>query len=320
MGFLSKIKDRFSTNKDKQHYLSGFKETARSFNEKMRFLAEGYTECNSTFYEALMIVLIQSDIGVKTADKIIANLKKSIKNKKISFEEVNEKLYQAMSDIYGDSDHVITYDQPITVIFMVGVNGSGKTTSVAKLAHFFKQQDKKVVVVAADTFRAGAIEQLAKWADRLDITCIKGKEKSDPAAVIVDGCRYALANDVDVLLCDTAGRLQNKVNLMNELAKMSKVAGREIENAPHYVWLTIDASTGQNGLNQAKIFTEATKVNGIILTKMDGTAKGGIILGIKNELNIPVCFIGVGEKLDDLKEFDLDTYLYSIANGIKDAG
>ncbi len=320
MGFFSKIKDRFSSNKDKQHYLSGFKETARSFNEKMRFLAEGYTECNNTFYEALMIVLIQSDIGVKTADKIIINLKKNIKNKKISFEEVNEKLYQAMADIYGESDNIIAYDQPLTVIFMVGVNGSGKTTSVAKLAHFFKQQNKKVAVVAADTFRAGAIEQLAKWAERLDIACIKGKEKSDPAAVIVDGCRYALANEVDVLICDTAGRLQNKVNLMNELAKMSKVAGREIENAPHHVWLTIDASTGQNGLNQAKIFTEATSVTGIILTKMDGTAKGGIILSIKNELNIPVCFIGVGEKLDDLKEFDLDTYLYSIASGIKDVG
>ncbi len=316
MSFLSKIKERFFTSKDKSYYLTGFKETSRSFNEKIKFLSQGYTEANNTFFEALMIVLIQSDIGIKTAEKIVTNLKKNIKNKKTPFNEVVELLLQTMADVYGDAKVDIDLSQAPTVIFMVGVNGSGKTTSIAKLAHYFLQKDKKVAVVAADTFRAGAIEQLARWAERLNIVCIKGKENKDPAATIVDGCRYAKENGIDILLCDTAGRLQNKTNLMNELSKMAKVANREIENAPHYVWLTIDASTGQNGLSQAKIFTETTHVNGIILTKMDGTAKGGVVMGIKDEMNIPVCFVGVGEKLDDLKEFDLDLFIFSIAEGI----
>jgi len=320
MGFITNIRNKFFNNKDKQHYLSGFKETSRSFNEKMRLLAEGFTECNKAFYEALMIILIQSDVGVNTSELIVNNLKSKIKDKKTPFDDVVENLYESMAEVYGKQGNEFNYDFKPTVIFVVGVNGSGKTTSIAKLAYYFKQQGKKVAVVAADTFRAGAIDQLAKWAERLDIACILGKQQRDPAAVIVDGCRYANENDIDILLCDTAGRLQNKTNLMNELAKMIKVAKREIEDAPHHVWLTIDASTGQNGLSQARIFTEVTNVSGIILTKMDGTAKGGIILSIKNELNIPVSFVGFGEKVDDLKEFELDSYIYSIANGIKDVG
>ncbi|MEA5026470.1 MAG: signal recognition particle-docking protein FtsY [Erysipelotrichaceae bacterium] len=316
MSFFTKLKDKFAANRDKKHYLSGFKETSRSFNEKMRFLSEGYTECNNSFYEALMIVLIQSDLGINTAEKVISQLKKRIKRKDIPFAELQELLFETMASIYGDESFSMSYHEPVTVIFLVGVNGSGKTTTAAKLANYFLSQHKRVGVVAADTFRAGAIEQLARWAERLQIPCIRGRENSDPAASIVDGCRYALENGLEVLICDTAGRLQNKANLMNELTKMVKVAGREIPGAPHHVWLTIDASTGQNGLIQAKVFTEATNVSGIILTKMDGTAKGGIVLGIKDTLKIPVCFVGVGEKIDDLKEFALESYLYSIAEGI----
>jgi len=318
MNFFNKLKDKFQKNSDRNHYLSGFNQTAKAFNNKMRFLAEGYHGCDKVFYEALMIVLIQSDIGVKTADKIINTLKKKVKHKDITFNEVNDLLYETMAEIYGDDTSELTFNTKPTVIFLVGVNGSGKTTTVAKLTKHYLDENKKVAVVAADTFRAGAVEQLASWAERLNVYCIKGKTNSDPAAVIVDGCRYANENDIDILICDTAGRLQNKTNLMNELSKMVKVANREILNAPHYVWLTIDASTGQNGLSQARVFTEATAVNGIILTKMDGTAKGGIVLGIKNELNIPVRFVGIGEKMDDLKTFDLESYLYSLAVGIED--
>ena len=318
MSFFSKLKDKFQKSSDKNHYLSGFNQTAKAFNHKMRFLAEGYHGCDNVFYEALMIVLIQSDIGVKTADKIINTLKKKVKHKDIPFNEVTDLLYETMAQIYGDDNNELSYNNKPTVIFLVGVNGSGKTTTVAKLTKHYLDEHKKVALVAADTFRAGAVDQLAKWAERLDVYCIKGKANSDPAAVIVDGCRYAKENAIDILICDTAGRLQNKTNLMNELSKMVKVANREIPGAPHYVWLTIDASTGQNGLSQALIFTEATAVNGIILTKMDGTAKGGIVLGIKNELAIPVRFVGIGEKMDDLKVFDLETYLYSLAEGIED--
>ena len=203
---------------------------------------------------------------------------------------------------------------------LVGHPGSGKTTTCAKLTKLYQSQGKKVGVVAADTFRAGAIEQLARWADKLGVPCIKGRENGDPSSVLVDGCRYAKEHNLDILLCDTAGRLQNKVNLMNELAKMRKVIGREIEGAPHHVWLVLDSTTGQNGLSQAKIFQEVTDVTGIILTKMDGTAKGGIVLAIKDVLHIPVYYLGLGEREDDLKPFDLDLYLYSISEGIRDVG
>jgi fused signal recognition particle receptor len=207
-----------------------------------------------------------------------------------------------------------------TVILMEGVNGSGKTTTCAKLASMYQQQGKTVAFTAADTFRAGAIEQLAEWGERLDVPCIKGRENGDPSAAIVDGCRYAKEHGTDILLCDTAGRLQNKQGLMSELSKMNKVAGREIPGAPHNTWLVLDATTGQNGLNQAEIFNESTKLTGILLTKMDGTAKGGIIIAIKHKLHLPVYYIGLGEHPADLRPFDLDAYLYSISEGLEHAG
>ena len=202
------------------------------------------------------------------------------------------------------------------LIVLSGPTGSGKTTTTAKLTKLFQSEDSSVVLAAADTFRAGAIDQLAKWADRLGVTCIKGREGGDPSAALVDACRYAKEHGMDYLIGDTAGRLQNKANLMQELSKMRRVIEREIPGAPHEVWLVLDATTGQNGISQAQIFLETTKVSGIILTKMDGTAKGGIVIAIRDLLGLPVKYIGLGEKEDDLRPFDIDSYLYGLCEDI----
>ena len=201
---------------------------------------------------------------------------------------------------------------------MVGVNGAGKTTTSAKLIEYYKEQGKSVAVAAADTFRAGAIDQIATWAQRLDVPCIKGKQGQDPSSVLVDACRYAKENDIDILIADTAGRLQNKTNLMKELSKMNRVCEKEIPGAPQEVWLVLDATTGQNGISQAKEFLEATNVTGIILTKMDGTAKGGVVMAIRDLLHLPVRFLGLGEKPADLRPFDLNAYLIGITKGLED--
>ena len=223
-------------------------------------------------------------------------------------------LLETFDDIYNEKkENEIVYNEDgPTVILMVGVNGSGKTSTCAKLAKMYKDQGKKVCLAAADTFRAGAIEQLREWANRLDVDFVSGKEQEDPSSVLVNACRYAKENDIDILLCDTAGRLQTKVNLMAELAKMRRVVGKEIPGAPHNVWMVLDANTGQNGMSQATLFNEVTDLTGIILTKMDGTSKGGIVIAIKNVLGIPVRFITLGETADDIKPFNFDLYLYSI--------
>lgn len=323
MSFFNQLKDKFTKKKDGDRYLSGFNKTSDSMGKKLNKMSFGFNGVTEEFLEELMIVLLESDVGIQTAEKICDQLKKTVEQYRyVTFKDVMAFLMEIMQNIYLE-----TQDLPIqlnlqgpTVILMVGVNGSGKTTSCAKLIKCYQDQGKTVGVVAADTFRAGAIQQLAKWAEKLNVPCIKGKENGDPSSVLVDGCRYAVEHQLDILLCDTAGRLQNKVNLMNELSKMRKVIGREIENAPHHVWLVLDSTTGQNGLSQAKIFQEVTDVTGIILTKMDGTAKGGIVLAIKDVLQIPVYYLGLGEKEDDLKPFDLDLYLYSISEGIRDVG
>ncbi len=230
-------------------------------------------------------------------------------------------LLQIMKELYEetpDAPPVFNENGP-TVILLEGVNGSGKTTTAAKLAAMYTKEGKSVAFTAADTFRAGAIEQLAQWGERLNIPCIKGRENGDPSAAIVDGCRYAKEHNIDILICDTAGRLQNKHSLMQELGKMNRVSRKEIEGAPHNTWLVLDATTGQNGLAQAQIFNESTDLTGIILTKMDGTAKGGIVLAIKHKLHLPVRYIGLGEQPEDLRPFDLDSYLYSISEGLDDA-
>lgn len=320
--FLDKIKEVFKKKDDQAIYLSGFKKSSESFGQKLEGLSYKYNGINDEFLEELTIVLLESDIGIETADLICDRLKDMAKDyPSISFKWAMNFVIEIMSEIYNETpDEEIKYNQNgPTVMLIVGVNGSGKTTSIAKLIQFYKNQGKKVAVVAADTFRAGAIEQLGTWAERLDVHCIKGKENGDPSAVLVDGCRYANENNIDILLCDTAGRLQNKISLMNELSKMHKVIGREIENAPHNVWLVLDGTTGQNGLSQAMIFDDATNLTGIILTKMDGTAKGGIVIAIKNKLKIPVYFIGLGEKPEDLRPFDLNSYLYSVSSGLENA-
>ena len=224
-----------------------------------------------------------------------------------------------LHDFYDqESDEAIQYNENgPTVIFMVGVNGSGKTTSSAKLIKYYQDQDLSVAVAAADTFRAGAVDQIATWADRLGVPCIKGKPNQDPSSVLVDACRYAKEHQIDILLADTAGRLQTKTNLMKELSKMVRVCDREIEGAPHEVWLVLDATTGQNGISQAREFLEATSVSGIILTKMDGTAKGGVVLAIRDSLHIPVRFLGLGEKPEDLKPFEINSYLMGITKGLE---
>ena len=273
------------------------------------------------FLEQLTIVLLESDVGIELADLICERLKKKCDEYPgITFHWAMNFLLEIMKDIYDEIPDapIVFNDNGPTVILLKGVNGSGKTTTAAKLASMYTDQGKKVALVAADTFRAGAIDQLAEWGERLNCPVIKGRENGDPSAAIVDGCRFAKEKGADILLCDTAGRLQNKANLMQELAKMKRVSSREIEGAPHDTWLVLDATTGQNGLTQAQVFAESTKLTGIILSKMDGTAKGGIILAIKYKLHLPVYFIGLGEHPEDLRPFDLDSYLYSISEGLKD--
>lgn len=317
MGIFDKLKQVFTKKDDADSYLSGLSKSRFSIGEKLKNLRKSFSGINDEFFEELMIVLLEADVGIKTAEKIVANVEKEAISKKLkTFEQIGECLVEQMQLLYGDHDATIHYaTNGPTVILMVGVNGSGKTTSTAKLANYFKSQNMNVCVGAADTFRAGAVNQLQMWADRLEIPCIQKGENADPSAVLVDGCRYAKEHQMDIFIGDTAGRLQNKANLMKELEKMHRVCGKEIEGSPHEVWLVLDATTGQNGISQAKIFMETTNVTGIILTKLDGTAKGGIVLAIKDQLNLPVKFIGLGEKVDDLKVFDLESYLYSISEG-----
>lgn len=319
MGIFSKLKQAFAGKDDQDRYLSGLDKSRRSFSQRIRNLALNFTGVNEEFLEELMIVLLEADIGIRTAEKIIERVETRAMDEKLKkFDEISECLIEVMAEMYEEAgacdDHV--NEEGPTVLLMVGVNGSGKTTTTAKLTKLYQEQGKKVVLAAADTFRAGAVDQLAMWAERLGVPCIKGRDGGDPSAVLVDACRYAVEAKADYLIGDTAGRLQNKANLMKELEKMKRVVGREIEGAPHEVWLVIDATTGQNGISQAQVFLETTDVTGIILTKMDGTAKGGIVFAIRDQLDLPVKFIGLGEHPDDLRPFDLQSYLYSLCEGM----
>ncbi len=318
MGFLDAIKDKI-TGKDKDKYLSGFSKTNKQISQKLKIITSSGNINKDTFLEDLMVTLLEADLGYKTANRVCDEFQKEMRNYiAMSQRDVFIILRNVLKRIYGSDEKEIIYNtEGPTVILLVGVNGSGKTSTIAKLTKYFKDQGKKVALVAADTFRAGAIEQLNKWALKLEVPIVKGIENRDPSSVLVDGCRYALANDIDILLCDTAGRLQNKVNLMNELAKMKKVVAKEIKGAPHNTWLVLDSTTGQNGISQAELFNEVTDLSGIILTKMDGTSKGGIVIAIKNLINVPVFFITLGETVDDLELFDLDLYLYSIIEDLE---
>lgn len=318
MGVFDSIKDAFTRSKDKDKYLNGLNKSRKTFGDRLRNISNTFNGVSDKLLEEVMILLLESDMGVDTAEKIVKTFEQKAGDY-VYFNSIEEYLVSIMHDFYCQKeDPEINYnpDGP-TVIFMVGVNGSGKTTTSAKLIQYYQQMDKKVAVAAADTFRAGAVDQIAVWAERLNAPCIKGKPNQDPASVLVDACRYAKDNDIDILICDTAGRLQNKKNLMNELTKMHRVVDREIPGAPHETWLVLDATTGQNGIIQAEVFLEATEVNGIILTKMDGTAKGGVVMTIRDKLKLPVRFLGLGEKPDDLRPFDINSYLMGITNGFR---
>src|SRR5699024_10211105 len=323
MSFLNKLKNRFKKNKDTEDvsdkYQEGMKKTRNSFTGKLNDLIARYRKVDEDFFEELEEVLITADVGVETVLELVEELKMEVKRQNVKDSNgVKEIISEKMVDIYyGDENQeeikgLNMQTDDLTIILVVGVNGVGKTTSIGKLAHQFKEDGKKVVLAAGDTFRAGAIEQLEIWGERSGADVIKQSEGSDPAAVIFDAIQSAKSRGADVLICDTAGRLQNKVNLMNELAKVKRVIEREVPEAPHEVLLVLDATTGQNALSQAKTFKEATNVTGIVLTKLDGTAKGGIVLAIRNELDIPVKLVGFGEKINDLKRFDAHSFVYGL--------
>ncbi|MBQ1346622.1 MAG: signal recognition particle-docking protein FtsY [Erysipelotrichaceae bacterium] len=309
-------------SKDKNKYLHGFAKTNDSLGRKLKFVTENKKQNKDDFMEQLMVTLIEADIGYRTSELICDKFFETCSNYYYLFaKDIMNFLGQTFREVYfekPDTDIVFNENGP-TVILMVGVNGSGKTSTCAKLANRYKAEGKTVAVVAGDTFRAGATQQLQAWAQRLDIPCITGRDNEDPSSVLVKGCRYAKEHQIDILICDTAGRLQNKINLMAELEKMHRVVAKEIEGAPHNTWLVLDANTGQNGLSQAELFNEITDLNGIILTKMDGTSKGGIIIAIKNITGLPVRFITVGEGVEDIQDFDFDMYLDSIIGELRHA-
>jgi len=319
MGLFDFLKNKAKKSTDESRYLSGFSKTNNALGKKLKYITSNKSNNKEDFVEQLMITLIEADVGYQTAQLICDKFFSKAKDYgKLYSEDIMNLLLETFKEVYNDDpNNVITFnDNGPTVILMVGVNGSGKTTTCAKLAKKYLDEGKSVCFVAGDTFRAGATKQLQEWADKLNIPCVKGQDNQDPSSVLVDGCIYAKEHNIDILICDTAGRLQNKVNLMAELEKMHKVLGKQIPGAPHNTWLVLDANTGQNGLSQAELFNEITKLTGIILTKMDGTSKGGIVLAIKNVTNVPVRFITFGEQYEDLKDFDLDLYLYSITEDL----
>lgn len=324
MGLFAFLKKKFSSHpKDEteKKYAEGLSKSRKNFASRLDELSKRYQDVNQDYFEELEQILIESDVGVELSLKLIEELlKKSEEEKVTDPKKINEMLIDEMFVSYATAGEAIENEihfapEGPTVLLVCGVNGVGKTTSIAKLAHRYQKQGKSVLLVAGDTFRAGAVEQLSVWAERLHCPIVKGKPDGDPASVAYDGAKYAKEHGIDLMIVDTAGRLQNKSNLMQELAKINRVLGKEIPGAPHESFLVIDATTGQNGVLQAKAFQEVTRLTGIVITKMDGTSKGGIILSIRDELGVPVRFIGLGEKMDDLEEFDLDRYLYGLLLG-----
>lgn len=321
MNFIQRLKKKFTqtdTEEVSTKYKDGMEKARTSFSDKINNLIARYREVDEAFFEELEEILIMADVGVMTVMDLIDILKTEVQRRNIKdTSQIRDVISEKLVELYYDGEdediaELNIQQNELTVILVVGVNGVGKTTSIGKLANNLKQEGKEVVLAAGDTFRAGAIEQLEVWGERAGVHVVKQKEGSDPAAVIFDGIRAAKSRNADVLICDTAGRLQNKVNLMNELAKINRIIEREVPSAPHEVLLVLDATTGQNALSQAKVFSEATDVSGIVLTKLDGTAKGGIVLAIRNELKIPVKYVGLGEQIDDLQEFQADAFVYGL--------
>ncbi len=292
MGFFDKLK-------------KGLTKTRETITEKIEKLVIGYADIDDDLLDELEEILIMADVGVNTTDNLMEAVRKGIKKKEINTpEDLKPFLAKKISELLTkDSDTTKIAKEGPTVILVIGVNGVGKTTTIGKLSNYYREQGKTVMLAAADTFRAAAIDQLEIWGERTNAKVIRHEENSDPAAVAFDAVKAAVARNVDILLIDTAGRLQTKSNLMEELKKINRVIQREIPDAPHETLLVLDATTGQNAISQAKIFTEAAPISGVVLTKLDGTAKGGVVIGIKAELSMPVKWIGVGEGVDDLRPF-----------------
>lgn len=308
--FLKKKKTDEKTNK----YNLGMKKTRKGLLGKLKAVLSGYDEISEDLFDELTDVFIMADIGVETTLDFIEALKEDERIKGIhSAIDLQPIIVDKMFELYLKNEIVNNNlninKNGLSVFLFVGVNGVGKTTTIAKIAYRLKKEGKKVLLAAGDTFRAGAIDQLSVWAERVGVDIVTKKSGSDPSSVIYDAIIKAKNEKYDVLLCDTAGRLQNKVNLMQELAKMHRVIEREVEGAPQETLLVIDATTGQNGLSQAEAFLETTKVSGVILTKLDGTSKGGIVLAIRDKYNIPIKMVGLGEKMEDLEFFDLEDYI-----------
>lgn len=323
MGLFQFLKEKFTgkSTKQKEKYVAGMVKSRKNFADKMKELARRYAKVNEAYFDELEQILIEADVGIHLTLEVIEETKKDARVKGIDNPtDINELLVDKMFISYANQGTNITNEiqfakEGVTVLLVVGVNGVGKTTTIAKLAKRYQNQGKKVMLAAADTFRAGAVEQLKVWGERLSCEVVCGLSNGDPASVAYEGVKRAQKEKVDLLIVDTAGRLQNKTNLMAELSKIRRVIQKEIPEAPHEIFLIIDATTGQNGVIQAKSFAEVTGLTGVVITKMDGTSKGGIILAIRDEIGVPVRFIGLGEKMDDLEEFDLDQYLYGLCLG-----
>lgn len=333
MGLFDKFKNLFNAKESKEtkeikeekedliSYEEGLEKTRNVFVNKLNLLNSKYKKVSEEYFEELEEILIMADIGVNTVMEFINKLRYRVKHENIvDSKDLMEIIVDEMFVIYVGNDILVnkinySNDGP-TVILFVGVNGAGKTTTIGKLAYKLKKEGKKVMMIAGDTFRAGAVEQIEQWGKRVDCEVVY-KDTMDAASVIFDGLTKAKEENYDVVLVDTAGRLQNKENLMRELEKINKVIGNIIPNAPHETLLVIDATTGQNGISQAKSFKEITNITGIVLSKLDGTAKGGIVLAIKDSVNLPVKFVGMGEKLDDLRVFDIEKYIYGLFKDLR---
>lgn len=303
-----------------EKYDSSLKKTRTGFGARLNAFFANFRSVDEEFFEELEELLIMSDVGVQVASNLTEELRYEAKLENAKKPDVLRRvIIEKLVELYekdGSYDESIHFQDNLTVMLFVGVNGVGKTTSIGKLAHRYKQAGKKVMLVAADTFRAGAVAQLAEWGRRVDVPVVTGPEKADPASVVFDGMERAVTEGIDILMIDTAGRLQNKDNLMAELEKIGRIIKRVVPEAPHETFLALDASTGQNALVQAKEFSKITPLTGIVLTKIDGTARGGVVLAIREELNIPVKLIGFGEKIDDIGEFNSENFMKGLLEGL----
>ena len=308
------------TETEQEKYNRTLKKTRTGFAARLNEFFANFRRVDEEFFEELEEMLILSDVGVNVATQLTEDLRYEARLENVKkTEDLQRLIIEKLVDIYEKDDiykEHINFQDGLTVMLFVGVNGVGKTTSIGKLAHKYKQEGKKVMLIAADTFRAGAVAQLVEWGRRVDVPVVTGAEKADPASVVFDGMEKALAEDVDVLMIDTAGRLQNKDNLMAELEKIGRIIKRVVPEAPHETLLALDASTGQNALSQAKEFSKITPLTGLVLTKLDGSAKGGVVLAIRQELDIPVKLIGFGEKIDDIGEFHSEEFMQGLLTGL----